>query len=207
VGDVKQLSLAAPTTDAVYTTSSQWRFRDNAMSVVIRTRGDAAALTPAVRDAIWSVDKDQPIVRVAPMESLVAASAAGRRFALGLFEAFALAALVLSAAGIYGVLAAAVAERSREIGVRAALGATHGRIVGAVLRDGLRLTAVGVVIGVGGAIAATRALESLLFGVSPLDPATFATVTALLIVAAAVACALPAWRATRVDPVTALRSD
>ena len=207
VGDVKQLSLAAPTSDAVYTTTTQWRFADNALSIVVRARSDPAALTTAVRDAIWSVDKDQPIVRVATMRSLVDASAAGRRFALTLFEAFALAALVLAAAGIYGVLAAAVAERSREIGVRSALGATRSRIVGDVLRDGLRLTTIGVLIGVAGAAAATRALESLLFGVSPLDPLTFGAVIALLVVTSIVACALPARRAAQVDPVTALRSD
>ena len=207
VGDVKQMSLAAPTSDAVYTTVSQWRFPDNVMSVVVRARDDAAALATPVRNAIWSVDKDQPIVRVATMESLLAESAAGRRFALGLFGAFALAALILAAAGIYGVLAGGVAERSREIGVRAALGATRGRIVGLVLRDGLRLTAAGVLLGVAGAVAATRALTSLLFGVSPLDALTFAGVILLLGATSVIACALPAWRATRVDPATALRAE
>ena len=141
------------------------------------------------------------------MESLLAESAAGRRFALGLFGAFALAALILAAAGIYGVLAGGVAERSREIGVRAALGATRGRIVGLVLRDGLRLTAAGVLLGVAGAVAATRALTSLLFGVSPLDALTFAGVILLLGATSVIACALPAWRATRVDPATALRAE
>jgi putative ABC transport system permease protein len=207
VGDVKQMSLAAPTAEAVYTTTSQWRFADNPMSVVIRARGYAPLLTTPAREAIWSVDKGQPIVRVATMESLVAASGASRRFALTLFGAFAIAALVLAAAGIYGILAGGVVERSREIGVRAALGATRGRIVGLVLRDGLRLTAVGVVLGVAGAVAATRALASLLFGVSPLDPLTFASVIVVLGAAAAIACAIPAWRAARVDPVIALRGD
>jgi predicted permease len=207
VGDVKQMSLATPTSEAVYITMSQWRSTDDVMSVVVRTRGDAAALATPVREAIWSVDKDQPIVRVSTMPSLVAASVAGRRFALTLFGAFAIAALVLAAAGIYGVLAGGVAERSREIGVRSALGATRGRIMGLVLGDGLRLTLVGVLLGVAGAVAATRVLESLLFGVSPLDPLTFVAVIALLAVTATLACALPAWRAARVDPVTALRSD
>ena len=207
VGDVRQESLALTESDAVYTAASQWRFADNVMSLVVRARGDAAALAPAVRDAIWSVDKDQPIVRVATMDALLASSAAGRRFALTLFEAFALAALVLAAAGIYGVLSGSVVERTREMGVRAALGASRGDIVSLVLRQGLWLTALGVTVGLAAATFATRALATLLFGVSRLDPVTYIGVVALLAVTAVVACAVPAWRAARVDPVTTLRAD
>jgi putative ABC transport system permease protein len=206
VGNVKQVSLALTESDAVYTPPSQWRFADNAMSLVIRTRGDAAALAPSVRAAVWSVDKDQPIVRVATMSVLLAGSAASRRFALTLFEAFALAALVLAAAGIYGVLAGSVVERSQEMGVRSALGASRSDIVTLVLRQGLRLTAVGVVLGLAGAVIATQALVTMLFGISHLDPVTYVGVIALLAATAVVACAVPAWRASRVDPVTALRS-
>jgi putative ABC transport system permease protein len=139
---------------------------------VVRARGEAGALAPAIREAIWSVDKDQPIVRTASMEDLVAASAAERRFALIVFEVFALAALALAAAGIYGILAGSVAERTREIGVRSALGASRGMIVGLVVRQGLALTALGVLLGLVGAAAASRVIVSLLFAVSPLDPAT-----------------------------------
>jgi len=174
---------------------------------VIRTRSDVAAVGPAVRRAVWSVDKDQPIVRVATMDALLAATAASRRFALTLFEAFGLAALVLAAAGVYGVLAGSVVERWREIGVRSALGATRADIVGLVLRQGLRLTTVGVVIGIGAALLATRLLATLLFGVSHGDPVTYVGVVVLITLTSIVASALPAWRASTVDPVTALRSE
>ena len=139
------------------------------------------------------------------MDDLVAASAAERRFALVVFEVFALAALALAAAGIYGILAGSVAERTREIGVRSALGASRGMIVGLVVRQGLALTALGVLIGLAGAAAASRVLVSLLFGVSPLDPVTYAGVIGVLGGVALLACGVPAWRAARVDPATTLR--
>ena len=207
VGDLRQLSLAMNESDAVYTPAAQWLFTDNAMSLVVRARGDATSLVPAIRQAVWSVDKDQPVVRVATMESLLAASAAERRFALILFEAFALAALVLAAAGIYGVLAGSVAERTREIGVRAALGASRASILALVLREGLWLTLCGVAIGLAGAVAATRSISAMLFGVSPLDPLTYFGVIALLAAVSLIACGVPAWRAARVDPATTLRAD
>ncbi len=207
VGDVKQRSLALPEADAVYTTVDQWRFADRAPSLVVRARGDAPALAPAIRAAVWSVDKDQPIVRVATMDDLVAASGAQRRFALTVFGVFAVAALVLAAAGIYGVLSASVAERTREIGVRAALGASRGKILGLVMRQGMTLTAVGIVLGVVGAAAASDAIAALLFGVSRLDPVTYVVVVALLVVVAMVACGVPAWRAARVDLVSTLRAE
>ena len=143
------------------------------MSLVVRTPGSAAAIVPLVRRAIWSVDKDQAIVRVATMSALLSATAAERRFVLILFEAFALAALVLAAAGIYGVLAGSVAERTREIGVRSALGASRRDILGMVVGQGMTLTAVGVAIGIAGAVAATRALAAMLFDISRLDPVTY----------------------------------
>ena len=207
VGDVKQLSLAMSDPDAVYIPASQWRFGDNVMSLVVRTRGDAAALASAVRQAVWSIDKDQPIVRVATMDELVAASAGERRFASTLFETFAIAALLLAAAGIYGVLAGSVAERTREIGVRAALGASRGRIVTLVVGQGMVLTGLGVVIGVAGAVAASRAIAGLLFGVSRVDPVTYLSVIALVCGVSAAACSVPAWRAVRVDPAATLRAE
>ena len=124
-----------------------------------------------------------------------------------MFEAFALAALALAAAGIYGVLAGSVAERTREIGVRSALGASRSMIVGLVVRQGLTLTACGVLIGLLAAAAASQVLVSLLFGVSPLDPATYLGVIAVLGGVALLACGVPAWRAARVDPATTLRTE
>jgi putative ABC transport system permease protein len=207
IGDVKQMSLALSESDAVYITPGQWPFADNAMSLVVRVRDDAAVLAPAVRQAIWSVDKDQPVVRVATMDDLLAATAAERRFALILFEAFALAALVLAAAGIYGVLSGSVAERTREIGVRSALGASRTSILALVLREGITLTGLGVAIGLAGAAAATQAIVTMLFGVSRLDPITYLGVIGLLVLVSAIACAIPAWRAARVDPSSTLRAE
>jgi putative ABC transport system permease protein len=207
VGDVNQMSLAGGQADIVYVTTAQWLWADNPLWLVVRSHGDAAALAPAVRKAIWSVDRDQPIVRVATMESIVAASAAQRRFALIVFETFALAALVLAGIGIFGILSGSVAARTREIGVRSALGASRGAILALVIQEGMTLTGLGAVMGLGGAAIASRALSTLLFGVSRLDPLTYFGVTALLAGVSAAACWVPAWRAARVDPSITLRSD
>ncbi len=187
--------------------NTQWYWADPVMSLVVRTRGNAALLAPAIRQAIWSVDKDQAIVRVSTMDHLLAQSQAQRHFALVLFEAFALVALVLAATGIYGVLAGSVTERMREIGVRAALGASRSDIVGLVVGQAMTLTGVGVIAGLAGALLASRALVTLLFGISRLDPITYGGVIALLLAVSAVACAIPAWRAARVDPSITLRAE
>jgi len=206
-GNVKQTSLAVGDEDAFYMTEDQGWFADNVMSLVVRTRSEGAALVPAIKRTIWSVDKDQPIVRVATMEHLLAQSQAERRFALVMFQAFAFVALLLAATGIYGVLAGSVAERMREIGVRAALGASRTNIVRMILSQAMTLTGLGVLIGLVGAAAASRALITLLFGVSRLDPVTYGGVVALLIGVSAIACSVPAWRAARVDPSITLRAE
>lgn len=207
VGDVKQTSLADADADAVYVPMAQWYVANRAMWLVVRGTGDVAQLAPALRAAIWSVDKDQPVARVALMGDLVAASAASRRFALIVLEAFALAALVLAGTGIYGVLSAGVTERLREIGVRAALGATRGAILRMVVVRGVALTAMGIAIGLAGAFAASGALGSLLFGVTRLDAVTYLGTIATMIAVSGVACWIPAWRASRVDPTITLRAD
>jgi putative ABC transport system permease protein len=207
IGDVKQTSLTIETDDAVYVAMPQWHWVDSVMTLVIRAHGDAASLTPAVRAAIWSVDRNQAIARVGTMDSLVARSEADRRFALILFEAFGLVALLLAATGIYGVLSGSVAERTREIGVRAALGASRLDILSLVARQGMVLMAVGMLIGVAGAVMASQALVTMLFGVSRLDPVTYGAVVLLLTLVSVVASAIPAWRAARVDPAITLRAE
>jgi putative ABC transport system permease protein len=207
VGDIKQTSLAIDDSAAVYLSARQTWFADETLSFVMRTAGDPTAIASSVRNAIWSVDRNQPILRVVAMNHLVEVSEAERRFVLILFAAFGAVALLLAAVGIYGVLSGSVNERIREIGVRAALGASRRDILTLVLRDGLLLTGVGVVIGLAAAATGTQALQSLLFNVSRLDPVTYVGVIALLVAVAIVACASPAWRASRVDPSITLRAE
>ena len=205
VGDVKQMSLALSQSDAVYTTIAQWNWVETTTSLVVRTRGNAAALASDVRNAVWSVNKDLPVSRVETMDDLLTASAAERQFTLILFEAFGIVALVLAAVGIYGVLSGSVTERTREIGIRLALGASPSNILRLIVRQGMMLAVLGVIIGLGGALAASQAIASQLFSVSPLDVVTYLGVVVILAGTSAVACFVPAWRAARVDPLVALR--
>jgi predicted lysophospholipase L1 biosynthesis ABC-type transport system permease subunit len=175
-------------------------------TLVMRTDGDPAALLPAVKAAIWSVDRTRPIERVATMSEVVAASAAVRRFAMLVLQVFALVSLLLAATGIYGMFSGRVTERLREIGVRAALGASPRAIVAMVVRQGLVLIGLGAAAGVLGAVLASRVLVTLLFSVSRLDPLTYAAVIGMLAVVSSIACGVPAWRATRVDPTVTLRA-
>jgi putative ABC transport system permease protein len=207
VGDVKEAGLGAEKMNAFYSTLEQAQWVDNPLWLVVRARGDAAALTGAVKHAVWSVDKDQAISRIATMDARIAATEAQRHFALIVFESFALVSLALAAIGIYGVLSGSVAERIREIGVRAALGASPREIYGLIIRQGMRVAAIGVILGVGGAIVASRTLVTLLFGVSTLDAVTYGGVIVLLLGIAGLACWLPATRAARIDPSITLRAD
>jgi putative ABC transport system permease protein len=207
VGDVKQASLEPGQTDAVYVTAAQWYFADRSRWIVTRAERDVAGLVLELKRAIWSVDGGQPIMRVQTMERLVARSEDQRRFALIVLEAFALVALMLAGIGLYGVLSGSVNERMREIGVRAALGASREDILAMVVRQGMALTALGVVIGVAAAVAASEALVTLLFDVSRVDPLTYVAVVSMLILVAGAASAGPAWRAARADPTRTLRMD
>jgi putative ABC transport system permease protein len=209
VGDIRQESLAITQPDAFYITTEQWAWSDPVQSVVVRTRAGIApsSLDTAIQQAIWSVDKDRPVDRVATMDALVAATEIQRRFVLILFEAFGLVALVLAAIGIYGILSGSVTERTREIGVRAALGASRGDILALVLRQGMTMTSIGLAIGLCAALAAGRALDAMLFGISWLDRLTYLGATLLLFAVSGIACFIPARRAASIEPMEALRNE
>jgi putative ABC transport system permease protein len=206
-GDVHHVGLDATPTMQMYVPHAQWPFPDGQMTFVIRTSGDPVAISSAAQQAIHSLDSTQPISRITPLERYVGLSMQGRRFALILIGAFAAIALALSVVGIYGVTSYSVAQRTREIGIRVALGAQRAKLLGLLLRQGMLLVLIGVVAGVLASLALTRLLASLLFDVRPTDPVTFASVVLLLVAVAAAACWIPAARAIRVDPIVALRHE
>ncbi|HET7785273.1 MAG TPA: ABC transporter permease [Myxococcales bacterium] len=177
------------------------------MSIAARTDGPPLALVAGLREAVLAADKDQPLGSAQTLEQVVSASIGGRRFQLFLLTVFGAVALALAALGIYGVMSYSVARRSREIGLRMALGAQASQVLGMVVGGGLRLALLGVALGLSGAFALTRALRAALYRVSAADPLTFAAVSALLLVVAALAAWVPARRATRVDPMTPLRAE
>ena len=181
------------------------QFAFDGVQLLVRAPGEPAALAGAVRDAVHALDPAIPVEEVRWMTAVHAAALGGARFNTALLAAFALLALVLAAVGIYGVLAYLVAERTAEIGIRMALGAERGRVVRLVLGQGLALVGAGLALGIAGALGATRALRTLLFEVAPHDAATYAAVAALLTLVALLACWIPARRATRIDPMVALR--
>ena len=177
------------------------------MTLVLKTDGDPGALTSAVRGVIRQMDPNLPVADVRTMEEVVGTALATPRFTSVLLSIFAALALTLSAIGIYGVLSYLVSRRTREIGIRVAIGARRVDVIRMVLGSGVSLALVGIAGGIALAFGITRLLRGLLHGVTPADPATFATVAVLLTVVAFVASAVPAWRASRVDPVLALKSE
>lgn len=188
----------------VYIPSEQWG-EEGGMTLVVHTSVPVQSTIPSVRAALRGAVPGIAISKVATLERLMDLSTANRRFALALFAGFAGVALVLATAGLYGVLSATVVERTREIGVRTALGAQRGSILALVVRQGMLLTGLGLVIGLFATWGSTRIISTLLFGVGASDPLVLAAVVSTLGIAALLACALPAWRASRVDPVIALR--
>jgi putative ABC transport system permease protein len=203
VGDTKQ--YAQDDADMPYMYGAQGQNFGIFNTIAARTEGDPMQLAQAVRAAVWSVDPEQPVWKIRSQQSLLDRAVGLPRFLAQLMGAYAALALLLAAVGIYGVMSYSVAQRTHEIGVRMALGAQRFDVLGMVLRRGLVLTAIGLVIGVGGALALGRLVQSLLFSISASDPLTLALGAALLLVVALLASYLPARRATRVDPLVALR--
>jgi predicted permease len=205
VGDVRTDSLDAQGVPHIYLSDFQAPAFDSV--IYLRTAGDAVTLGDAVRREVEAVDPDVPIYAVRSMEGVVARSVAERRFALQILGFFAGVALLLAAIGIYGVMAYTFSQRTHEIGIRMALGAQPGDILRAAVGEGMRLVAVGLGAGLIGALILTRFLRSMLYAVTPSDPLTFAALSALLAAVALLACFIPARRATRVDPLVALRDE
>lgn len=204
VSDARYRELQASRLD-LYMSFLQADHRPHHM--VVRFAGDPSVLASAIRAAVRSVDPDQPVTEVVLMSSVVSQALGGPRFAALLFSCFALVALLLAALGLYGLLSFSVSRRTREIGVRVAVGATPSSVHFLVLREGLLLAALGIAVGLFGAAVGARVLSGLLFAVRPIDPLTFLSVPVVLLSVAALACVLPASRATRVDAAVALRSD
>jgi putative ABC transport system permease protein len=205
--DVGQTAIGVEREPAIYQPILQLTqtFFLGHMSFVVRAAGEAGPLVPAMRQAMREVDPRQPIGSIGTMESTIMATVAEPLFQARLIGVFSVFALLLAAIGIYGVVAYSVAERTQEIGIRVALGAGRSNVVALVLRRILALVVPGVALGLGGALATTRVLSTLLFAVKPNDPATFVGVAALLVAVAFVAGWVPARRASRVDPLVALR--
>lgn len=206
VGDVKQMGLEVPPKEEMY--FPYWQAKGNYMmarALAIHTATDPMSLPSGVRQVVWSIDPEQPISDVMTMDDILDREVEQRRNQASLLGGLAALALVLACIGIYGVMAYTVARQNHEFGVRAALGARPGDIFGLVLRRGIKLTATGVGIGIAAAFFVTRLMRSLLFGVGPFDPLTFGGVALLLMLVALAACYFPAHRATRIDPMVALR--
>jgi putative ABC transport system permease protein len=203
VGDVKQNGLDQKTPYETYEPFAQEPF--GGMSLVVRTAGDPTQLSNAIRGEVLSIDKDQPVSSIKPLAELVRSSIAQQRFAMLLLGVFAGVAMLLAGVGIYGVMSYSVTQRTHEIGIRMALGASPRNVLRLVVGHGLLLTLIGVALGLGVALLLTKVMASLLFSVSATDLATFVIFSASLTAIALVACLVPARRALKVDPMIALR--
>lgn len=204
VKDVRQFELNADPKPQMYLTYRQFGFFD-ARDLVVKTDVDPASLASTVRKTVWEIDKDQPVSNIRTMETILADSIARQRFSMLLLAIFASVALVLAAVGIYGVMSYSVAQRTHEIGIRMALGAQTSAVLKLAVGYGVKLVAAGIAIGLIAAFALTRVMSTLLFGVTATDPTTFALISLLLVAVAAIASYIPARRATRVNPIIALR--
>jgi predicted permease len=207
VGHTKHEGLDATPRVQLYLAESQAPFSVNQMQVAVRTSGDPKSYVSAIRTAIHEIDRDMPMSKVNTLDVLVDNSMGQRRLSTVLLGVFAGLALLLASIGIYGVMSYTVSQRTRELGVRVALGASRQSVLGLVMRQGVTITLIGVAIGLGGAFGLTRLIATQLYSVSATDPSTFAMVTAALLIVAVAASLVPALRATRIDPLTALREE
>lgn len=205
VGDIVGGSPTRPAPPAFYYPALADPSRN--MSVLVKAAGDPLALLPTIRQIVQRADAEVPIFQVRTLEEIARARLGTRRFAQSLFGVFAALALLLGAVGIYGVMSFAVARRAKELGVRLALGASRGSVLRLVLHQGAWLTLPGVLMGLLLALASGRVLDSLLYGVSALDPLTYGVVAIVLAIVSMAATYLPAYRATRLDPITSLRNE
>jgi putative ABC transport system permease protein len=205
VGDVNHYGLDTAPEMQVYVPHAQWT--DSFMQLAIRTTNDPRSSIDAVREVVRSVDRDVPVYDVATMQQLVSNSMAQRRFTLALLSVFSAVALLLAAVGVYGVISYSVTQRTEEIGIRMAVGATRLQVFRLIVGEGALLTGWGLALGLAAALAATRLMESLLFGTSATDAVTFLAACSGLICVGLVACLVPAQRATRVDPIRLLRRE
>ncbi len=205
IGPIRNAGIDTVPRPTVYV--SYLQHPDNLMSFVLRSAGDPASLTQAAKEAVWVVDPEQPLFNVRPMDSVVAQGASSRRLTSILLGIFSGLALMMAAFGVYGVMSYAVGQRTRELGLRQALGANRSKLLGMIVREGAAITVFGIAIGTVAALAIGTALSSLLYGVSASQPLVFVLVGALLFTVSAAATLVPALRASSVDPMTALRSD
>lgn len=207
VRDIRERGLLFDMKPAIYVPITQMEKPDNYSTLVVRTGSDPSSVFKSVEGAVWSVDPQQPVTRVRTMEQMIEENVADRTRPMVLLGVFAGLALVLACLGVYGVLAYAVAQRTREIGVRMALGAKPVDVTRMILERGMKLSAMGLVVGAALAAALGALLQTLLFGVTPMAPGIYAGTAAALVLVAMLACVIPAQRAARVDPAVALRSE
>jgi putative ABC transport system permease protein len=205
VRDIKQTSLTDDPTPMAYVAADQWPVDE--LTFVLKSTLPVGVVGAAAARALKEVDEELPLYDIRSAEALLSGALATTRFYLTLLSIFAALSVALASFGIYGVVSFGVQQRTQEIGIRIALGATLRRVQAMVLRDGLRLVAVGIVIGVAGALSVTGLLRGVLFGVRPTDPLTYIVVVAILTASAVVACLIPARRASRIDPQRAIRID
>ena len=205
VGDVHHRNLWQATDPECYVPYDQVAL--GAMNIVVRAQGEPMSLLPAIREQVRALDSELPIYKARDMRDYVEASVAQRKFTSVLVSVFAAAGLLLATVGLFGLISYSVEQRRNEIGIRVAVGAERGDIIGMVLRSGITLALAGIVVGLAGTLAISRVLKNQLFGVSATDPLTFIGVALALVAVATAACYIPAWRAANADPLVALRNE